>query len=145
MSEIHILAVISKLRPRVQRDLIIELEDIADDIAIQSGYDRGDTRRFADKLSQVMIRHLKLGDYVKLGDIGNFSVVSDTQQRVRISYRAPKELKMELANDFQGSFINKQYTSLDDEGLAMAWLGQHAEDIITMRDGSQRTASDYAI
>ncbi len=52
---------------------------------------------------------------------------------------------MELANDFQGSFINRQFASLNDEVLAMAWLGQHAEDIIIMQDGSQRTASDYAI
>lgn len=69
MSEINILGVISKLRPRVKQGHRVELDDLADQIARQSGFDRGDARDFAFKFSRSLIDHLKYGNYVKLGEI----------------------------------------------------------------------------
>ena len=44
MAEINIPSVISKLCPRVQRGRRIDLDDLVDEIAVQSGFDRGDAR-----------------------------------------------------------------------------------------------------
>ena len=77
MAEINILAVISKLRPRVKRGRTFDLDDLADEIAEQSGFDKGDARDFGYKFAKALINHLKFGDYVKLGDIGSFSVSCD--------------------------------------------------------------------
>ncbi|MBU0703630.1 MAG: hypothetical protein KKC18_07160 [Chloroflexi bacterium] len=140
MAEINLLAVISKLRPKVERGRTVELDDLADEISGQSGFDRGDAHVFAFKFSQALINHLKLGDYVKMGDIGNFSVSCDKDKGLRANYRAAKAIKNALATDFRGKFINSGNAGLDDEGFAQRWLQLHPEDTVIMRDGSTRTA-----
>lgn len=140
MAELSILSVISKLRPKVQRGHVIELDDLADEIAVQSGFDRGDARDFAYKFSHSLIQHLKLADYVKLGEIGSFSVGCDKNKKLKVSYRASRDIKDQLAVDFKGSFQNGQYAGLDDEGFAQAWLELNPGDTVIMRDGSNRTA-----
>ena len=40
MAEINVIAVISKLRPKVKQGRVTELDDLADEIAEQSGFDR---------------------------------------------------------------------------------------------------------
>lgn len=141
MTDITILSIISKLRPRVVRRDVIELDELADEIAVQSGFDRGDSRDYAYKFSQGLVTHLKKGDYVKLGDMGNFRVTCNIDKEPRIRYRATKEIKKHLKMDFQGDFQNSQYSGLDDEGFAQAWLELHPEDTVILRDGSTRTAS----
>ena len=131
---------ISKLRPKVERGRTAELDDLADEIADQSGFDRGDARDFVYKFSQSLINHLKLGDYVKMGDIGNFSASCDKDKNLRANYRAAKGIKDVLATDFRGKFINSGNAGLDDEGFAQRWLQLHPEDAVIMRDGSTRTA-----
>ncbi len=140
MAEIKILAVISKLGPKVERGHVIELDSLADEIADQSGFDRGDARDFAYKFSQALLQHLKVGDYVKLGELGSFSVSCDTGKNLKISYRAPKIVKKELAREFKGKFINGANGGLDEEGYAARWLKSHPGDTVIMRDGSTRTA-----
>lgn len=140
MAELGILAVISKLRPRVVRRDVVELDEIADEIAVQSGFDRGDARDFAYKFSQALITRLKKGDYVKLGDIGNFRVTCSKDKELKVNYRATNEIKNQLNIDFQGDFENSQYAGLDDEGYAQAWLELNPEDTVKMRDGSTRSA-----
>jgi nucleoid DNA-binding protein len=141
MSDINILGVISKLRPRVERSRKVNLDDLADEIAKQSGFDRGDARDFAYKFSQSMVDHLKFGDYVQLGDLGGFSVSCDKNKKLKVNYRAAKTIINELAGDFRGNFINGNNTSLDDEGYAALWLETHPEDTVIMRDGSTREAT----
>jgi nucleoid DNA-binding protein len=139
MAEVHILSIISKLRPRVVRRDVIELDDLADEIAVQSGFDRGDSRDYAYKFFQRLINHLKRGDYVKLGEIGSFSVSCNKDKKLNVSYRASKDIKNQLQFDFRGEFQNNQYAGLDEEGFASAWLELHPEDTVVMRDGSTRT------
>jgi hypothetical protein len=141
MATIDILAVISKLRPRVKRNHTFSLDDLADEIAIQSGFDKGDARDFAYKFSRGLINHLKFGDYVKLGDIGGFGVSCDKNKDLKVSYRASTEIKGELNKSFRGAFINGQNAGLDLEGYAQLWLEEHPEDTVTMRDGTTRTAT----
>jgi len=140
MSEIKLIAVIGKLRPKVKRGRTVVLDDMADEIADQSGHDRGDARDFGYKFSQVLVRHLKLGDYVKLGDIGSFSVSCDKDKNLRVGYRAPKALNDELEQDFRGEFVNSGNAGLDDEGYAQRWLELNPGDTVIMRDGTTRTA-----
>ena len=140
MAEINILAVVSKLRPRVKRNYTYELDDLADEIAIQSGFDKGDARDFAYKLSQSMINHLKFGDSVKLGEIGSFAASCNKDKDVKIAYRATSELKRALQG-FRGAFVNGQNAGLDMEGYAQLWLDEHPGDTVIMRDGTTRTAS----
>ena len=140
MAEINILAVVSKLRPRVKRNYTYTLDDIADEIAIQSGFDKGDARDFAYKLSQSMINHLKFGDSVKMGDIGSFAVSCSKDKDLKIAYRATSELKRELTG-FRGAFVNGQNAGLDMEDYAQLWLEEHPEDTVVMSDGTTRTAA----
>lgn len=141
MAEINILAVVSKLRPRVQRGRTYDLDDLADEIAVQSGFDKGDARDFAYKFSQSLINHLRFGDYVKLGDIGGFSVSCNKDKDLKVAYRASTEIKGELKKGFRGTFVNGQNAGLDMEGYAQLWLAEHPEDTVIMRDGSTRTAT----
>jgi len=141
MAEINIIAVIGKLRPKVRPRRTVDLEDLAAEIAEQSGFDRGDVRDLAYKFASGLIRHLKRGDYVKLGEIGNFYVVSDKNLRLRAVYRAPKAVKQALEQDFQGEIAGRENAGLDEEGYAQRWLETHPEDRVTMRDGSVRSAS----
>ncbi len=145
MTEINVLAVTSKLRPKVERGSTAILDTLADEIAEQSGFDRGDARDFAFKFAQRLIAHLKRGDYVKLGEIGSFSVGCDKDKNLKVSYRASKDIKYALGRDFQGRFINDQYAGLDAEGFAKAWLTDNPADTVVMRDGSARTAADYGL
>ncbi len=140
MAEIKILSVISKLRPRVVRSRTVDLDELAEEIAEQSGFDVGDARDFAYKFAAAMIRHLKVGDYVKLGEIGSFYVTCDRNKKLKVNYRASKEIRDELLTDFEGEFINGENAGLDDEGYAAKWLEMHPEDTVIMRDGSTRTA-----
>jgi len=140
MAEINIIAVISKLRPKVKQGRIVDLDDLADEIAEQSGFDRGDARDFAYKFSQAMVRHLKFGDYVKLGEVGSFSLSCDKDKELKVSYRASKVAKNELATDFRGEFVNGENAGLNAEGYARLWLSQNPGDTVIMRDGSTRTA-----
>ena len=140
MAELTILSVISKLRPKVQRGRTIELDDLADEISEQSGFDRGDSRDFAYKFSNRLIQHLKLGDYVRMGELGSFGVGCDKDKRLKVNYRASKVIKDQLATDFKGRFINGEYAGVDEEGFAQAWLTLNPEDTVIMRDGSTRTA-----
>ena len=135
MADINILSIISKLRPRVIRGHIIDLDDLADEIAEQSGFDRGDARDFAYKFAASMTRHLKLGDYVKMGEIGSFSVGCDKNKKLKVRYRASQTIKDQLKTEFRGSFQNGQYAGLDDGGFADAWLAQNPGDTVIMRDG----------
>ena len=141
MAEINILAVISKLRPRIKRNRTFTLDDLAEEIAVQSGFDKGDARDFAYKFSQSLISHLKFGDYVKLGDIGGFAVSCNKDKDLKVSYRASSEIKGELKKSFRGAFVNGQNAGLDMEGFAQLWLDEHPEDTVIMRDGSTRTAA----
>ena len=141
MAEIKILGVITKLRPKVKRGRTVDLDNLADEIATQSGFDRGDARDFAFKFAQSLVGHLKLGDYVKMGDVGSFSVSCDKDQNLRVNYRTSKQIKDELDRDFQGEFINAGNVGLDEEGYAQRWLELHPEDTVIMRDGSTRTAT----
>jgi nucleoid DNA-binding protein len=141
MAEIKIIAVIGKLRPKVKRGRTVSLDDLADEIAGQSGFDRGDARDFAYKFARGLVNHLKYGDYVKLGEIGNFYLSCDKDKRVRVAHRASNELNRELAQEFRGQFVNGENAGLDDEGYAGRWLELHPEDTVIMRDGSSRTAS----
>ena len=139
MAEIKIFTVISKLRPKIERGRTIELDDLADEISSTSGFDRGDARDFAFKFANALIKHLQYGDYVKLGDIGSFSVSCDKDKKLRVNYRAGGEIKGRLEQNFRGKFVNSQYAGLDDEGFAQKWLEMHPEDTVIMRDGSTRT------
>jgi|SaaInl7_200m_RNA_FD_contig_31_296653_length_503_multi_12_in_0_out_0_1 nucleoid DNA-binding protein len=138
MAALEILSVISKLRPRIVRRDTVELDELADEIALQSGFDRGDSRDFAYKFAYGLMAHLKKGDYVKLGDIGSFSVTCSKDKEINVSYRASSDAKKQLQLDFQGEFQNNQYAGLDEEGFAAAWLELHPEDSVIMRDGSTR-------
>jgi hypothetical protein len=81
-----------------------------------------------------------LGDYVKMGDIGSFSVSCDKDKKLKANYRAAKGIKDVLATDFRGTFVNGANAGLDEEGFAQLWLELHPEDTVIMRDGSTRTA-----
>ena len=140
MAQINNLAVIGKLCPKVERGRVVELDDLADEIADQSGFDRGDARDFAYKFAKEMANHLKLGDYVKLGDIGSFSVTTDVDLDLRVGYRSSRIIDDELDTDFKGQIANRENAGLDDEGFAQRWLELHPEDTVVMRDGSTREA-----
>lgn len=139
MAEIQILGVISKLRPRVKQGHTIDLDDLADEIAYQSGFDRGDARDFTFKFARTLVDHLKYGNYVKLGELGSFRVSCDKNRNLNVSYRATPAVKTELANGFRGEFINGANAGLDEEGFAELWLEQNPEDTVIMRDGTTRT------
>ena len=141
MSDINIIAVIAKLRPRIERSRKVTLDDLADEIAKQPGFDRGDARDFAYKFAQSMVSHLKFGDYVQLGDMGGFAISCDKDKNLRVNYRASKTITAELGQDFRGNFVNGVNANLDDEGFAALWLEEHAEDRVIMRDGSTRPAT----
>ncbi len=140
MAEVRIISVISKLRPKVVRGRTVDLDALAEEIAEQSGFDLGDARDFAYKFATAMVRHLKVGDYVKVGEIGSFYVSCDRNKKLKVSYRASNVIRDELATDFQGKFTNGENAGLDDEGYAAKWLELHPEDTVIMRDGSTRTA-----
>jgi hypothetical protein len=140
MAEIKLIAVIGKLRPRVKRGRTTDLDALADEIAEQSGFDKGDARDFAYKFARSLVRHLKLGDYVKIGDIGSFYVTCDSDKNLGVTYLPSKEIEDELDRDFQGAFVNSANAGLDDEGYATLWLAEHPGDTVIMRDGSTRTA-----
>ncbi|MFQ5857501.1 MAG: hypothetical protein ACE5LU_17990 [Anaerolineae bacterium] len=140
MSEIKIIGVISKLCPRVKQGRVVELDDLADQIAGQSGFDRGDVRDFAYKFAQTLVNHLNHADYVKLGEIGGFRVGCDKDRQLKVRYHALKAIRDELANGFRGEFVNGQNAGLDEEGFAQRWLELHPEDTVIMRDGTMRVA-----
>jgi nucleoid DNA-binding protein len=138
MSDINILAVISKLRPRVKAGRRMLLDDLADEIAGRSGFDRGAARDFAYKFAQSLVDHLKYGDSVQLGELGSFGVGCGKDKQLRVSYRISKAVKNKLVTDFRGEFVNGQNAGLDDEGFAQLWLAAHPEVRVVMRDGTTR-------
>lgn len=140
MAEIHIISVISKLRPRVAHRSRIPMDVIADEIADESGYDRGTTRDIAYKLARKLVEHLQWGDSVNFAELGDFRIEVDKSLKKMIKYRAAKETSSTLQIDFRGEILLASNVGLDDEGYAARWLEEHPEDTVIMRDGSTRTA-----
>ncbi len=138
MSEIKIIAVIGKLQPRVKHGRRVDLNDLADEITAQSGYDRGDARDFAFKFAHALVEHLRFGDSVTMGEMGNFRLSCDKDKKLKVVYRASRDVKDWVARGFRGEFINGENAGLDDEGYARRWLELHPEDTVVMRDGSTR-------
>jgi len=138
MSDVNILTVINKLRPKVERSKIVKLNNLVDEVVEQSSLNRRDAREFANKLMDVVLAHLKQADYVKLGEVGSLSVSCDKDQKLRVNYRASKAISGALAGEFKGQFSNGENVGLDEEGYAQRWLEQNPEDVVMMRDGSSR-------
>ncbi|MCA9934737.1 MAG: HU family DNA-binding protein [Ardenticatenaceae bacterium] len=141
MATINILAVISKLRPRVKYGRTYDLDDLADEIAEQSGFDKGDARDFGYKLAKVLVNHLKFGDNVKLGEIGSFSVSCNKDKKLKVVYQPSTDIKKELTDNFRGEFTNGKNAGLTMEGFAQLWLETNPTDAVIMRDGTTRTAT----
>lgn len=137
MAEIKLISVISKLRPRIDRGQSVEFEEIAAEIAEQSGFDRGDALNFAHKFSSRMEHHLMRGRNVKMGDMGTFYVETDKNKKLRVAYRATRAFLKRLQNEFKGSFVNGENAGLEDAGWAQTWLKDNPEDVVVMRDGSR--------
>jgi len=144
MNEVNILTVINQLRPKVERNKIVKLNHLVDEVVDHTGINRREAREFAKKLVESIVDNLKKANYVKLGEIGSLSVSCDKDQKLRVNYRASKAIGSILADEFQGSFENGDNVGLDEEGYARRWLEQHPEDTVVMRDRSTRVVSDYA-
>jgi nucleoid DNA-binding protein len=138
MSDVNILTVINKLRPKVERSKIVKLNNLVDEVVEQSSLNRRDARDFANKLMDVVLAHLKQADYVKLGEVGSLSVSCDKDQKLRVNYRASKAISGALAGEFKGQFSNAENVGLDEEGYAQRWLEQNPGDVVMMRDGTSR-------
>ncbi len=140
MSEVNILTVINKLRPKVERKKIVKLNNLVDE-AVEQVVDvnRRAARELAARITDVLIGHLKQADYVKFGDVGSLSVSCDKDKKLRVNYRASKSINDALAQDFKGTFLNNENVGLDEEGYARRWLEQHPEDAVVMRDKTTRT------
>ncbi len=139
MAEVALISVISKLRPRVKRGRSKTLDDIADEIAEQSNFDRGDVRSIGYKFARGLIRHLKYADYVKMGDLGSFYVTCDKDKKLNANYRASKTINTQIRQDFRGEFVNGENAGMDDEGYVHLWLEENPDDTVVMRDGTKRT------
>jgi hypothetical protein len=72
--------------------------------------------------------------------IGSFSVTTDVDLDMRVSYRSSRTIDDELDADFKGQIVNRENAGMDDEGFAQRWLALHPEDTVVMRDGTTRTA-----
>ena len=138
MSEVNILTVINKLRPKVERSKIVKLNNLVDEVVEQTTLNRRDARDFANKLMDAVLAHLKQADYVKLGEVGSLSVSCDKDQKLRVNYRASKAISGALTTEFKGQFSNGENVGLDEEGYAQRWLDQNPGDVVVMRDGSNR-------
>jgi nucleoid DNA-binding protein len=128
------------LRPKVKRGRSKTLDDIADEIAEQSSFDKGDVRGIGYKFAKELIRHLKYADYIRMGDLGSFYVTCDKDKKLSANYRASKVINGEIRTDFRGEFVNGENAGLDDEGYAQLWLRDNPGDQVVMRDGTTRTA-----
>lgn len=141
MSEVNILTVINKLRPKVERNKIVKLNHLVDEVVDQTGVvNRREAREFAKKLTEAIIENLKKANYVKLGEVGSLSVSCDKDKKLRVNYRASKTIGSILDEDFRGEFTNGGNVGLDEEAYAQRWLEQHPDDTVVMRDKSTRTA-----
>lgn len=142
MSEVNILTVINKLRPKVERNKIVKLNHLVDEVVDQTGLvNRREAREFAKKLTESIIENLKKANYVKLGEVGSLSVSCDKDKKLRVNYRASKTIGSILDEEFKGEFTNGDNVGLDEEAYARRWLKQHPDDTVVMRDKSTRTAT----
>ncbi|MDM8528693.1 hypothetical protein QUF58_10875 [Anaerolineales bacterium HSG24] len=142
MSEVNILTVMNRLRPKVQRNKIVKLTHLVDEIIDNDNnvnIDRRDARLFGRKLVETIIAHLNQANFVKLGEIGSISVSCDKDKKLRVNYRASKMIGVILANDFKGDFENAENAGLDEEGFAQRWLNMHPDDVVIMRDKTTRS------
>ncbi|GEM_PF-6594482 len=140
MSEVNILTVINKLRPKVERKKIVKLNNLVDEVVEQqTGLNKRDAREFSSKLIEALVNHLKEADYVKFGEVGSLSVSCDKDKKLRVNYRASKSINETLAQDFKGTFVNNENVGLDEEGYARRWLELNPGDTVVMRDKTTRT------
>ncbi|MDM8519369.1 hypothetical protein QUF64_04925 [Anaerolineales bacterium HSG6] len=143
MSEVNILTVMNRLRPKIQRNKIVKLTHLVDEIIDNDdnvNLGRREARLFGRKLVETIIAHLNQADFVKLGEIGSVSVSCDKDKKLRVNYRASKSIGTILANDFKGDFENTENAGLDEEGFARRWLEMYPDDIVVMRDKTTRSA-----
>jgi nucleoid DNA-binding protein len=140
MSEVNILTVINKLRPKIERNKIIKINHLVDEVIEETNLNRRDARDFAKKFIEVIVKHLKKADYVKLEEVGSLSVSCDKDQKLRVNYRASKSIGTALNENFQGKFENAENVGLDEEGYARRWIELNPGDTVIMRDKSPRTA-----
>ena len=70
--------------------------------------------------------------------IVEFCASFDKDKKLRVVYRAFRDVNDWVRRGFRGEFINGENAGLDDEGYARRWLELHPEDTVVMRDGSTR-------
>ena len=144
MAEIKIHSVINKLRIRPVREDTWGLEDIGRELAKVSEMDTGDAINMTYKLFDIVVDGLTRGVHMNLGKLGVLGVTMDVAGTAKPSFRASPDLRTSV-KAYRGRVKNAGNKGLDDEGFARRWLEEHLDDTVIMRDGSQRTRTDYGL
>ena len=144
MAKRKIHTIINKRRIRPKRKGTLTIDDIGEELSKVSGMDVGDLKNLIYKLAVIIIASIIKGYHVNLGELGVFGISCDVKGNVKFSWRAsPKFQKALRAHEIQ--FKNPENKGLDDEGFAHKWLEDYPDDIIEMRDSSERTKDDYGL
>jgi hypothetical protein len=144
MAEVKIQSVISSLRIRPVREATWNLEDIGRELAKVSEMDTGDAINYTYKLFDIIVDGLIRGTHMNLGKLGVLGVNMDVAGNPKPTFRPSPDLRTSV-KAYRGRMKNAGNKGLDEEGFARKWLEEHPDDTVIMRDGSQRTKTNYGL
>lgn len=116
------IQVVRELGPRINLGPAIELDNVAQDIAQDSGFDVADVASVLHKAAERRDFYLRLGRPVHLGGLGNYTPTIDGKGRVKASLRLPASVLESLREDFRGEVINRENIGKSREELCEIYL-----------------------
>ena len=130
MATLKSIQVVRMLGPRIDLGGAVGLEQIARDIAADSGFDVADVVSLLHKAAERRNFYLRLGHPVHMDQLGNYTPKIDGKGNIGASLTLPRSLRRELTQGFMGEIINKENIGKSRDELVAQYLADHPGDTV---------------
>lgn len=124
--------------PKLELNQTIQLNEIADWMAMRTGINKSEALRMLQELNEAIIYFNRQGMPIKLPGIGTFSPSIDREGEIKINLRPDVELKKGINSPgaYTGKIANKAAIGLPNEDFKLLWDTDHPEDPLELNGGS---------
>ena len=130
MATLKAIQVVRMLGPRIDLAPAIELAQIAQDIAEDSGFDVADVESMLHKAAKRRDFYLRLGHPVHMDELGNYTPKIDGRGTVSASLQLPRSLREDLTRNFGGEIVNEENIGKSRDELVAQYLAEHPGDTV---------------
>jgi hypothetical protein len=132
-----LIQAIATYRPRIKGAPTIELDALAERMAVGTLVTRPLAQMFLDEIVRQIEIELRLGHKIRLGDLGTFGgeVRLDASLRPWFRYGAPLKRRLATAGTFHGRVTNREAIGMDAAAIKVRWDAEHPGDPVVWMGG----------